>query len=65
MLYGTSDVNDIFAFMEEFIIIMSDFWYGFFSFGNYILFGIFVFMGIILYRNAREIEFGEKVPRKK
>ena len=64
MLYGTSELNDIAVSMEEFIIAMSNFFYAFFSFGNYILFGIFVFMGIILYRNAREIEFGEKVPRK-
>ena len=55
---------DFFSFLEEFLIILSDFFYVFFSFGNYILFGIFVGMGILLYRNAREIEFGEKVPRK-
>jgi len=64
MLYGASDFTEIFAFMEEFMIIINDFFYAIFSFGNYILFGIFVFMGIMLFRNAREIEHGEKVPRK-
>ena len=64
MLYGTSDMIDFFAFLEEFLLIVSDFFYTFFSFGNYILFAIFLLMGIMLYRNAREIEFGEKVPRK-
>ena len=55
---------DFFAFLEEFLIIVSDFFYAFFSFGNYILFVIFLLMGVMLYRNAREIEHGEKVPRK-
>jgi len=64
MLYGSSEIFDLFTFMEEFIIILNDFLYAFFSLGNYILFGIFVVMGIVLYRNAREIEYGEKIPRK-
>ena len=55
---------DFYAFLEEFLIIVSDFFYAFFSVGNYILFAIFLLMGILLYRNAREIEFGEKIPRK-
>jgi len=55
------DFGGILAFMEQLINAFSDFLYTIFFYGNYILFVIFVVMGIVLYLNAREIEYGENM----
>ena len=55
------DFGGIFTFIEQLINALSDFLYTFFFYGNYILFVIFVVMGIVLYKSAREIEYGEKI----
>jgi hypothetical protein len=55
------DFGGILAFMEQVINAFSDFLYTIFRFGNYILFVIFVVMGIVLYLNAREIEYREEI----
>ena len=55
------DFGGILAFMEQILNAFSDFLYTIFFYGNYILFVIFVVMGIVLYLNAREIEYREEI----
>ena len=55
------DFGGILAFMEQILNAFSDFLYTIFFYGNYILFVIFVVMGIVLYLNAREIEYRENI----
>lgn len=55
------DFGGILAFMEQILNAFSDFLYTIFFYGNYILFVIFVVMGIVLYLNAREIEHREEI----
>ncbi len=54
-------VGGLFSFVEQIFNAFSDFLYTIFRFGNYILFVIFVVMGIVLYLNAREIEHREEI----
>jgi len=54
-------VGGLFTFVDQLINALSDFLYTIFRFGNYILFVIFVVLGIILYLNAREIEYRENI----
>ena len=54
-------VGGLFSFVEQFINVLNDFLYLIFRFGNYILFVIFVVMGIVLYKSAREIEYRENI----
>ncbi len=51
----------LFSFVEQIIIALTDFLYTIFFYGNYILFVIFVVMGIVLYKSAREIEYRENI----
>ena len=55
------DFGGILAFIKQLINALSDFLYTIFFYGNYILFVIFVVMGIVLYLNAREIEYRENI----
>ena len=54
-------VGGLFSFVEQIIIALTDFLYTIFFYGNYILFVIFVVMGIVLYKSAREIEYRENL----
>ena len=54
-------VGGLFSFIEQIIIALTDFLYTIFFYGNYILFVIFVVMGIVLYKSAREIEYRENI----
>ena len=54
-------VGGLFSFVEQIIIALTDFLYTIFFYGNYILFVIFVVMGIVLYKSAREIEYRENI----
>ncbi len=54
-------VGGLFSFVEQILNAFSDFLYTIFFYGNYILFVIFVVMGIVLYLNAREIEYREEI----
>lgn len=63
MFYEIPDMNfgGILTFVEQIIIALTDFLYTIFFYGNYILFVIFVIMGIVLYKSAREIEYRENI----
>ena len=54
-------VGGLFSFVNQLINALNDVLYAFFFYGNYIIFVIFVVMGIVLYLNAREIEYRENI----
>ena len=55
------EVGDFYGFLNNFLDGLCYFWYIFFQYGNYILFAVFIIMGIILYKSAKEKEYDEKV----
>ncbi len=56
-----TDPANFFGFLNQVLNGLCYFWYVFFRYGNYILFAVFIIMGIILYKSAREKEYDERV----
>ncbi len=55
------EIGDFNSFLNNFLDGLCNFWYIFFQYGNYILFAVFIIMGIVLYKSAKEKEYDEKV----
>ncbi|NVM36082.1 MAG: hypothetical protein HWN81_10835 [Candidatus Lokiarchaeota archaeon] len=55
------DLGGVGRFLTDLFNGFSYFWYTFFRYGNYILFAIFVIMGLVLFLNAREKEYDERI----
>ncbi|MFX1570110.1 MAG: hypothetical protein ACFFCV_17270 [Promethearchaeota archaeon] len=55
------DPGGFFSFSYNLLNGLNYFLFVFFQYGNYILFAMFIIMGLVLYKSAREKEYDEKV----
>ena len=62
--YTLLDLSSTLEPINQFFDGFNYFFYVFFQLGNYVLFFIFLLMGMILFRNAREREYKELITGK-